>query len=336
MDSLKIQYYSPNKLLSLNKLFNFVIGGRGIGKTYAFKKRAILRFIRYGEQFVFIRRFRDENDHARLSFFKDLIDDPDLQNLSFDSHKNNFFINKSLAGFSFPLSTSYHLKSVAFPDVTSIIFDEFIPMNLRYLPNEPAKLLELVYTICRLRDVKVFFLANAVTVANPYFQYFNIIPSVGSEFTKFDDMVIQSCKNSESFNNAVYNSRFGKIIKNTDYGAYSIENNFFLDSDSFIIKRPQNLSYVCSIFISNSNIAFWIDFDSQIVFCDYSVDKSNFWKFCIDPNDQIENVMLLKNLNDFPCTAIISKSLARGSCFFKDQFIKNAVVSNLSNKSFIL
>ena len=332
-----IQFYNPNKLLSLNKLFNFVIGGRGIGKTYAFKKRSILRFLNHGEQFVFIRRFRDENDQSRLSFFKDLITDPDLQNISFDTKKNNFYVNNELAGFSFPLSTSYHLKSVAFPQVSSIIFDEFIPMNLRYLPNEPAKLLELIYTICRLRDVKTFLLANAVTVANPYFQYFNIFPSFDQEFTKFDDMVIQTCKNSDSFNNAVYNSRFGKIIKNTDYGAYSIDNNFFLDSDSFICKRPnKQLQYICSIFINNQNIAFWLDFDNQSTFADYSVDSSNFWKFCVDPQDQKESVMLLRNLNDFPCTQIISKSLARGNAFFKDQFIKSAVVMNLSNKSFIL
>lgn len=336
MSKSQIEFYNPNKLLSLNKLFNFIVGGRGIGKTYAFKKRGILKFLKTGEQFVFIRRFRDENDQARLSFFKDLITDPDFANISFDTQKNYFYVNNKIAGFSYPLSTSYHLKSVAFPDVTSIIFDEFIPLNMRYLSNEPAKFLELTYTICRLRDVKVFFLANAVTIANPYFQYFKIIPNIGSEFTKFDDMVIQMCKNSTSFNNAVNASRFGKIISNTDYGEYSIQNNFFLDSNSFIIKRPtSNLDYICSIILNSINVAFWLDSKNSFVYADYLVDKKFIWQFTFDPLEQNANIILLKNLADFSCTSVIAKALARGRCFFKDQFIKSAVLNCLSPKSFV-
>lgn len=33
-----IDWYSPTNIKSYNKFLNFIIGGRGIGKTYGFKK----------------------------------------------------------------------------------------------------------------------------------------------------------------------------------------------------------------------------------------------------------------------------------------------------------
>ena len=53
-------YWDINKSLSYNALFNFIVGNRGAGKTYGSKKYVINRFLKYGEQFVYIRRFKDE------------------------------------------------------------------------------------------------------------------------------------------------------------------------------------------------------------------------------------------------------------------------------------
>ena len=44
----KSMYYDINKTLSYNTLFNFVVGPRGAGKTYAAKKRAISNFLKRG------------------------------------------------------------------------------------------------------------------------------------------------------------------------------------------------------------------------------------------------------------------------------------------------
>ena len=47
----KSMYYDINKTLSYNTLFNFVVGPRGAGKTYAAKKRDIINFHKMGQQF---------------------------------------------------------------------------------------------------------------------------------------------------------------------------------------------------------------------------------------------------------------------------------------------
>ena len=43
-----------------------------------------------------------------------------------------------------------------------------------YLKNEVFTFLNLLETIGRMRDIRVFLLANSVTITNPYFLYFDL------------------------------------------------------------------------------------------------------------------------------------------------------------------
>ena len=52
-----IDWYSPTNIKSYNKFLNFIIGGRGIGKTYGFKKDCISRYKKKGKQFIYLRRY---------------------------------------------------------------------------------------------------------------------------------------------------------------------------------------------------------------------------------------------------------------------------------------
>ena len=81
-----------------------------------------------------------------------------------------------ICGFVLPLSVANILKSTSFNKVSTIIFDEFIIDKgcYRYLANEVEQFLDMVETIARLRDVRVLFLGNAISVTNPYFTYFNL------------------------------------------------------------------------------------------------------------------------------------------------------------------
>ena len=83
------------------------------------------------------------------------------------------YVDKKLAGYGFAISNAVVLKSSTFPLVDKIIFDEFIidKGNITYLSNEVDKFLETYETIARMRNVKVYFLGNAISIANPYFDY---------------------------------------------------------------------------------------------------------------------------------------------------------------------
>ena len=64
-------YWDIKRALSYNCLFNFIIGARGVGKTYGCKEFVIKRFLREGEQFVYVRRYKDELKKMKR-FFDDI------------------------------------------------------------------------------------------------------------------------------------------------------------------------------------------------------------------------------------------------------------------------
>lgn len=67
-----MSYYDGTKLLSYNALFSFIIGGRSIGKSYWFKRKAVKDFLKHGFQFIYVRRYKEELQKTIHSFFNDI------------------------------------------------------------------------------------------------------------------------------------------------------------------------------------------------------------------------------------------------------------------------
>ena len=65
-------YYDYSKILSYNALLNFLIGERGVGKTYGAVKFVTKQFINKNEQFAYIRRYKPELKKAVPNFFEAL------------------------------------------------------------------------------------------------------------------------------------------------------------------------------------------------------------------------------------------------------------------------
>lgn len=61
-------FYDGKRTLTHNCLFNFVVGSRGAGKTFWFKKWAIEDFIKNENQFVYVRRYAKESKRASKPF----------------------------------------------------------------------------------------------------------------------------------------------------------------------------------------------------------------------------------------------------------------------------
>ena len=116
-------YWDISKPLSYNALFNFIVGNRGGGKTYGFKKYAIQKFLKTGKQFVYIRRYKDELKNCK-KFFDDIVGE--FPEIEFKVHNHVAYIDGKEAGYFIVLSTAKIQKSTAFPDVETICYDEFI------------------------------------------------------------------------------------------------------------------------------------------------------------------------------------------------------------------
>lgn len=285
-------YWDINKALSYQCLFNFVVGARGVGKTYGAKKWAIKSFLKSGKQFVYVRRYREELKKIKL-FFDDIADEfPDAK---FKVAPPNFIINDKIAGNCMSLSTAKIEKSTPYPKVDKIIFDEFILDKgfHRYLPDEVTNFLELYNTVSRYRDVTVFFLSNALTVTNPYFMYFDIALPYGKNIKASGDILIEMVKDAE-FEEKVKESRFAKLVAGTPYANYAIDNDFLRDDKKFIAKKTDRARYVFTLAYKGEMYGVWIDYNAGLEYISKDVDKSCKVTYSVTLEDHSPNMMLLK------------------------------------------
>ena len=183
------KYYSLDNILSKNADYNIIFGERSNGKTYAALKYGIERYIKTGEQMAYIRRWREdlrgkraENlfaNHVANGLIEELTDGKfnEVFYLSnkwflsyYDKDKNKRYPDSTPFCFGFCLSEQEHEKSSSYPNVTTIVFDEFLTRRI-YLPDEFMLYMNLLSTIIRQRDnVKVLMLGNTVNKFCPYFQ----------------------------------------------------------------------------------------------------------------------------------------------------------------------
>ena len=141
-------YYELGNLLGRNKIMNVVIGQRGCGKTFQAKKWAIKKFIETGKEFIWVRRYKTELKSLQ-SFFDDIVSEGYFDSHSLEVKGKTAYIDNQVAGHFVALSVSANQKSVPYPNVDKIIFDEFMieKGNIRYLPNEVETFLAFFDTV---------------------------------------------------------------------------------------------------------------------------------------------------------------------------------------------
>ena len=183
------EYYSLDAIDAENAQYNIIIGERSNGKTYQALKKIVSNWYEYHKQGAYIRRYQ-EDFRGKLGneLFRALIRNDEIRRLTegkFDSvryYSGRFYLGKFDEDldkpvyeedpfcFAFAISEQEHTKSSAFPDITTVVFDEFITRNF-YLQNEFVDFMNLLSTIIRRRtDVKIYMLANTVNKYCPYFK----------------------------------------------------------------------------------------------------------------------------------------------------------------------
>lgn len=203
------KYYSLKNILATNSDYNIIFGERSNGKTFASLEYALKRYIETKEQTAYIRRWRADLIGKRAeTLFSGHIQSgmiEKLTNKEFDSVlyksgkwylckkiENKIQIDNKPFCFAFALSEQEHDKSTSYPDITTIIFDEFITRRY-YLPDEFMLFMNVLSTIIRDRnDVKIFMLGNTVNQYCPYFAEFGLkniatMPQGNIDVYKFGD-----------------------------------------------------------------------------------------------------------------------------------------------------
>ena len=321
-------YYNIDSALSYNALFTMIMGGRGIGKTYSAKKRAIKNFLTKGEQFVYLRRYKTELKKSVPTFFADVAKEfPDHQ---FKATAKGLYIDEQLAGFCMTLSTQIVEKSTAYPGVTLIIFEEFLidpSSSYHYLRNEVETFLEAYSTVARDRDVRAVFLANNVSLYNPYFLYFGL-QLIGEQTVvkaKGGDVILLKVS-SEEFANHMAQTRFGKIIAGTSYGEYAIGNVALRDSNEFLERKQGTAYYYFGFFFNGEFYGVWRDDKVGLMYCSEDYDPSYPLKYTLSMADHTPNTLMVKSVRNQPVWRLATVLFQQGKMRFETGKAKAAWV----------
>lgn len=323
-------HYNPQKLLSYNRIMNFIIGARGLGKTFGMKAYAINRFLKKGEQFVYVKRHK--TDLKRVdNYFDDIMYENKFSGVEFEAKGKEFKINGHVAGWAIPLSTWQKEKSNAYPHVSTVIFDEFVREKdtSSYLPNEVEALLNLLDTIFRDRtNVRCFCLSNSVSLVNPYFIYFDLIPNTNKRYNAYKDIVVE-IPDSIEFANERRKTPFGSLISGTEYGNMSLENEFVNDSEVFIEKRSKQSKFKFAFLYNDMRMGVWVDVNEGLMYVSQDYDPDTRWLYAMTKHDQNENSMLMSQWKQ-------NYHLAKLISAFKNGFLRfdNAVIRNLCYEMF--
>lgn len=331
-------YYNYDKLFSYNFLLAFVIGERGVGKSFGAKLAVLKKFLKTGEQFIYLRRYKTELDTALATFWSDIQSAGYYEDYELKVKKSKmlteFTCNGETCGYAVPLSTANILKSTAFPKVKTIVFDEFLldvmSGTYRYLKNEVQMVMDIIETVGRLRDIQVIFLGNATSQVNPYFAYLDLSLPYNSEFKTFKDglIVVNYIKN-EAYREAKKASKFGKLIAGTDYGRYAIDNEFLRDNFDFIKKRPEKSYFFCTLIINGMNVGVWMGSDGYM-YISPKYDPNSSMKFACDFTDHSEQSIFLNARENYFLRAAV-KYYKQGLLRFENISVKNTCIELLNH-----
>lgn len=170
-----------------NAHYYVIYGERSNGKTYSSLDYCLDNFVGKGEQFAYVRRWGEDIRKKQLSqLFSAHAENGSISRktnnhwegmdytgnkfrLTHTDEEGRIILDEIPCGYAFDLNSMEHYKSISFPKITTIVFDEFLSRN-GYLPNEFILFTNVVSTIVRQRNnIRIIMLGNTVNRSCPYF-----------------------------------------------------------------------------------------------------------------------------------------------------------------------
>lgn len=328
---MKFAYFHPRLALSYKRPYTFIVGVRGVGKTYSMTKFLVKKALEtHSLYFMWLRVAKTELDNCKNEFFSDMEKDNCFPNYTFRVVGNYGYAKDlttheefAICYFNF-IKASQDIKGTPLPTIQYIVCDEFIEEST----SPYKKMLIDTFSICesvfRLRRVKCIFLGNAVTMENVFFKYFKI-KDINRPFTKGKQYVIENTAYEDIYKGymkAHEESDNGKITKNSDYGSYANNNDFMLDNLEGVIDLKINYKWKCLIGIKLDSGLVGVYSDNNGV---YFVERKKFSEMIVTPyTTYAKNDIIYLRYTDELFKNLFSIT-NRKKCYFTSLSIKNEI-----------
>lgn len=297
------KFYNLNSILKTNSTYNMIIGERSNGKTYATLKYGVEQYFKNGSQIALIRRWQTDIRGNRASeVFKALISNNEIYKISkgqyqgihyygskyylcnYGDNGKAIYNDNDVIAYPFSLSDTEHNKSISYPDIRTIIFDEFLTRQV-YLPDEFILFMNTISTIVRERtDVKIFMLGNTVNKYSPY----------------FDEMGLKNVKEQIQGTIDVYKYGNSKLKVSVEYckaSGKSKENSFYFAFDNPKLEMIKTGAWELDIFphcpikYKPKDILFiyFIEFGGELFQCEIINKDNNMFTYIHEKTTPLKN-----------------------------------------------
>lgn len=305
----------------------------GVGKSYGAKKYVINRYLKYGEQFLYLRRYDNElkaifggNSKAR-DYFDDIKSEfPDYE---LKASNRMFYIDGEVFGFAKRMTEAQDLKSSTFEKVTTIIIDEYaIEKNKRYyLPNEGMIIAGIFDSIIRNRsNIKIFILMNAVEGLefSPLFTFFDLKLPYNNDIKLFkDNLILVQYMDNEEFRKERKETLIGKLMEGTRYEDYALKNQILDKNNDFIEKKSGTAKFSFTFIFKGNYYGVWNDYKNGKVYVSEDYLKETYHIFALTLEDFKPNVMMIKSLKRYMFFRNFIDNFSAGIVYFENQKIKH-------------
>lgn len=242
---LKGKYVQQKVIEGIDANYTILLGERSNGKSYASKSMVFQHCYNTGRELIVLKRFDLEiKDSMIVNYFSDIPIQAITKGaytcvdvyrkeiyLSNIDEKTTKIVHGKKIGYVHSLASDEHYKSLSFPKVDYILYEEFISKDARYLYNEPDRLQHYVSTIYRNRsDGKVIMIGNTISRICPFYTEWSLdkIPhqkqGTIDYYTKHNDngsdtVIAVYLTDSLNVNSGMF---FGNSAKTITKGAYEV------------------------------------------------------------------------------------------------------------------
>lgn len=318
------KFYDWGNTLTKDAYMTFVCASRDAGKTYGLRKQFVKDYLKDGSRFVQLVRFKTDLAAIAGGYFDKLQESPNVEfpDYVFKTDTTTAYIARKplegekpewqVIGYFGALSQMQQFKQRTFADVYRICLDEAIidPSVARfqhYLPREYYVLSQMIDSVSRevpgeprRHEPRVYLMANALSMRNPYFHIMGIrkppdfgmhwytIPGVGKRILL--DYVKPTAQTFARKTETVA----GALASMVEDSRAALENEFTDATGLFVGKKPKSAKFQFAIKGKGHRLAVWADDAEGYLYVTAKMPKDPTPLFALTNDDGEFNALFAK------------------------------------------